>query len=70
MDKIRGALDVELTVEEVTTINALIERDTVKETTRTEYDNYICPVCNKYVSRTDTFCKHCGQRIVYRKEEE
>lgn len=71
MDKIRGVFDVELTVEEVTLINELIERDKPKALTQSEweastgtiYTDYKCSVCSHKVSNGDTFCDKCGQRL-------
>lgn len=70
MDKIRGALDVELTIEEVTYLNALIERDKEKAVVRKDweiddstYTDYKCPVCNTNTRSGDNFCSKCGQRI-------
>ena len=63
MDKVRGVIETELTVEEVTTINALIERDTAMAVIKTDMGNYKCPACKSYVSSNKVFCTECGQRI-------
>lgn len=66
MNKLKGSMDVRLSLEEVNHINELIERDTAKamkvekvgESTL-EY----CPTCNKLLMIGDCFCRMCGQRI-------
>ena len=71
MEKIRGALDVELTVEEVTLINTLIERDTPKAVVKSDwessegktYTSYKCPECDNSIAKSDKFCDQCGQRL-------
>ena len=63
MEKIRGALDVELTVDEITSINALIERATAKAVIVTDMGNHKCPVCKEYVSKDGNFCSCCGQML-------
>jgi hypothetical protein len=25
----------------------------------------ICPICNEYVSKSDNYCKHCGQALIF-----
>lgn len=25
----------------------------------------ICPICNEYVSKSDNYCKHCGQALTF-----
>ena len=31
----------------------------------TSRKHYECPVCDGFVRKTDRWCPHCGQRIVY-----
>ena len=64
MNKVKGTMDVRLTLEEVNTINDLIERDTAMAVVADDkYDIEYCPVCGGVVIRTDQFCDKCGQRL-------
>lgn len=67
MEKIRGAITVELFIEEATYLNKLIDRDTPKPVRHAgkdffDEDKYDCPVCGNFVHE-ELFCRHCGQRL-------
>lgn len=70
MELIKGNIDITLSVEKVTKINSLIERDKAKpirksvwEYMNKQYTDYKCPTCDSEVKTTDGFCKTCGQRL-------
>ena len=74
MNKLKGKVTLELTVEAVNHINALLERDDPKPpvdegyfTDGSWHEVYRCPVCNAHVGNKelgiDAFCIKCGQRI-------
>ena len=64
MNKVKGSMDVRLSLEEVNRINELIERDTAKAVIADEkYDLTYCPVCKAIPLSTDTFCRRCGQKL-------
>lgn len=70
MELIKGNIDITLSVEKVTKINSLIERDKAKPIRKSvweykdkQYTDYKCPTCDSEVKTTDGFCKSCGQRL-------
>ena len=64
MNKVKGSMDVRLTLDEVNNINALIERDTAKAVVADEaYNLCYCPICKSIPLTGDTFCRKCGQRL-------
>lgn len=64
MNKLKGSMDVRLSLDEVNHINELIERDTAKaEKADEKYDLTYCPTCSKVTISTYTFCPACGQRL-------
>ena len=70
MELIKGKIDITLSVEDVTRINSLIERDTARPIRKSiwdyegkSYTSFKCPTCDSGVSATDGFCKVCGQRL-------
>ena len=64
MNKVKGSMDVRLSLEEVNKINELIERDTAKaEKADEKYDLTYCPVCNSVTINSHVFCPKCGQRL-------
>ena len=64
MNKLKGSMDVRLSLDEVNHINELIERDTAKaEKANEKYNLTYCPTCSKVTNSTYTFCPECGQRL-------
>ena len=70
MELIKGNIDITMSVEEVTKINSLIERDTARPIRKSvweyegkTYTDFKCPKCDGMVKATDGFCKVCGQRL-------
>ena len=64
MNKVKGTMDVRLSLEEVNTINELIERDTARaEKVDGKYDLAYCPICSSVTVNSYTFCPRCGQRL-------
>lgn len=64
MNKVKGSMDVRLTLEEVNKINELIERDTAKAVIADEqYDLCYCPKCRSVPLSQDIFCRKCGQKL-------
>lgn len=64
MNKIKGSMDVRLSLDEVNHINDLIVRDTAKAVKAdTNYDLTYCPVCGAVVIESELFCSKCGQRL-------
>lgn len=70
MNKLKGKVALELTLEEVNTVNALIERDIAKAVVEDGYNRpdgswktiYRCPICREIIIE-ETFCPKCGQRV-------
>lgn len=64
-EKIRGNINVSLSIEKASYINDLIDRDISKIPNIRDgsSDSYECPVCGKYIYRSDEFCSKCGQRL-------
>lgn len=67
MEKIKGAITVELFLEEAEHINKLIDRDTAKPVKDGGTDafgdpRYECPACGNFV-HDELFCRNCGQRL-------
>ena len=62
MNKIKGAMDVRLTLDEVNEINSLIERNTAKAVRADDTLAY-CPNCDKAILDLYIFCPRCGQRL-------
>lgn len=61
-NRITGTMDINLTIAEITKINALLERDETKLPIKKE--GYCeCPVCGKIAYSTYNFCDRCGQRL-------
>lgn len=64
MNKIKGSMDIRLSLDEVNKVNELIERDTVKaEKADGKYDLTYCPVCGSVTINSYVFCPKCGQRL-------
>lgn len=64
MNKLKGSMDVRLSLEEVNHINELIERDTAKAVKADDkYDLCYCPICNNIPLSSSKFCSRCGQRL-------
>lgn len=64
MNKVKGSMDVRLSLDDVNKINELIERDTAKAIVEDKkYDLCYCPKCNKVLLPSDLFCHSCGQRL-------
>lgn len=64
MNKIKGSMDVRLSLDEVNHINSLIERDVAKAVKKHDtYDITFCPVCDNVVISAYKFCPTCGQRL-------
>lgn len=70
MEKLKGAITVELFLEEAEAINKLIEKDTAKAVIpdgKDAWDEnelvYACPSCCNRVREGDYFCRNCGQRL-------
>ena len=68
--KIEGKVSVEVSIEQATYLNELVERDIplAKRAEEYEYEGkkgtlYYCPSCDKNIGEHDVFCKSCGQRI-------
>lgn len=71
MNKLKGTIDVRLTLEEINLLNDLIQRSNARpvkhhegETSNGEKYNYnTCPACDATVLVDDKFCRECGQAI-------
>ena len=70
MDKLKGAITVELFTDEVEAINKLIEKDEARPIVSDGYDifdetekKYACPRCGNRVYTDHLFCQYCGQRL-------
>lgn len=66
MNKLKGSIDIKLTLEEVNTINELIERNTAKAIKVEPCGSTtlgICPSCGKSFYGKCNFCENCGQRL-------
>lgn len=69
MDKLKGKMSVELTLEQANEINALIERNKPRAIRQYVYSiegiepSDICPVCEHGLPFIDKFCPHCGQAL-------
>lgn len=71
MDKLKGKITVELTIEQVNEINALIEKSKPRALKRYIYSDpsitptNLCPACEHTLILTDSesFCPHCGQAL-------
>ena len=68
--KIEGKVNTEMSLEQATYLNMLVERDTPMpmrmeefESEGKKWESYRCPSCDKRISKDDVFCKSCGQRI-------
>lgn len=71
MDKLKGKIAVELTIEQVNEINALIERNKPRALKKYVYSDpslkptSLCPACEHTLILTDSvsFCPRCGQAL-------
>lgn len=69
MEKLKGAITIELFLEEAEAINKLIEKDTpaaIVPDGHNPLDNsemYACPACMNRIYSGDYFCRNCGQRL-------
>ena len=68
MDKLKGKVTVELTVDEWLRINQLIDRDREKPMVEYKFDTTnggmaLCPSCGRVINTNFRFCGFCGQRI-------
>lgn len=66
MNKLKGSVDVRLSLDEVNRINELIERDTAKAIVQKKIGDTIiecCPYCGKMQFSKYNFCAECGQRL-------
>lgn len=63
MEKIRGVIDMKLSIEDVTILNALIEKDNAKAVITDGSAYSKCPECNAYISESDNYCSKCGQKV-------
>lgn len=64
MNKIKGSMDIRLSLDEVNHINELIARDTAKAVKADgKYDLTYCPTCGAIVISLYKFCEVCGQRL-------
>ena len=68
--KIEGTVSADISVEQATYINMLVERDIPLakreekfKSEGKEYTIHYCPSCDKSIGEHDVFCKSCGQRI-------
>lgn len=59
MERISGTILREITLEEATYLNALMDRDEPRKAR----SNGTCPVCGSYIGKYHVFCEKCGQRI-------
>lgn len=68
MNRLKGTIEIKLTVDEVNTINELIARNTAKP--MKEYKDSasdlmaLCPSCEAVINRNFCFCQNCGQRVM------
>ena len=67
MNKIKAKMTVDMTAEEVTYVNELIERDTAIEgVPHEDYSNLNkCPLCGETFGGYDRFCSRCGHRLKF-----
>lgn len=66
MKKIKQRMTVEMTAEDVVTINALIDKATEMEGLHSTIENYTvnrCPICDGAFAKGDSYCANCGQKI-------
>ena len=75
MNKLKGTIDVRLSLDEVNEINELIDRNTAKAVKLHRYEvkmsdgteispTELCPTCGEITGYTKgTFCAMCGQRL-------
>ena len=71
MDKLKGKITVELTIEQVNEINALIEKNKPRALKKYVYSDTnlkstnLCPVCGRTLILLDDdgFCPRCGQSL-------
>lgn len=69
MDKLKGKIAVELTLEQANEINTLVERSKPRALRQYIYSiegiepSDMCPACNCTLSFVDKFCPHCGQAL-------
>lgn len=70
MEKLKGAITVELFLEEAEAINKLIERDTPqaivpdgKDPWLEDKERYACPACSNRIDEGNYYCPNCGQRL-------
>lgn len=71
MKKIKQSITIEMTLDEVTEFNALVERDTEKDgLAHEEIDYNRCPSCNSMFMSGMSFCPFCGQRVRFVKYED
>lgn len=64
MNKIKGSMDIRLSLDEVNHINDLIARNTAKAVkVDSKYDLEYCPVCGSVAITSHKFCTDCGQKL-------
>lgn len=66
MNKLKGSVDIRLSLDEVNAINDLIKRDTAKAIVQKQIGDTIiecCPYCGKIAYGHGNFCEECGQRL-------
>ena len=68
MEKIRAKMAIQLTAEEITEINKLIERETpmdgLMDDKSSDYRWNRCPKCDRaFLNEDGCYCKDCGQKL-------
>lgn len=69
MDKLKGAITIELFLEEAEAINKLIEKDTPQgivpdgRNPLDDSEQYACPTCMNRIYAGNYYCPNCGQRL-------
>jgi len=77
MAKLRPIYRFEMTLEEVLRHNTLEERDTARDLVVSDFEQYVCPACGRYIAdasgehpdatkaqiEMQRFCGGCGQRL-------
>ena len=70
MEKLKGAITIELFLEEAEAINKLIDKATPMAIAPDGTDpwdenikHYACPVCGNRIHTGDYYCPNCGQRL-------
>jgi hypothetical protein len=71
VDQIYQGIDWDMNKIIITSEKPIIKKDNSRDIpVKIKHDlsissKVICPICNEYVSKSDNYCKHCGQALTF-----